>query len=307
MGPPAGRGDPPLPGGPYFAADPFGAFLDPALALRWVRRRGLQVAEWDWRSFRDSAAALERHAGRTLPGARVLDLGCGHRFPASLLFHSFGARVTGIDLDVVPPSAPGAWLRLICRDGPGRFARAFARRGLFDPAYYRELRRLAGRPLRFDGLDLRLMDARTLAFPDGEFDLVHSNSVFEHLEDVPRVIGEVARVLKPSGAASVVIHLFPSLSGGHRPEWAFPGEEGPRRVPPWDHLRENRFPAPVFLNRWRERDFRAALEGKFRILEEERFTEGERALTPELERELASYGRGELTTRALRWVLRRPR
>ncbi len=59
------------------------------------------------------------------------------------------------------------------------------------------------------------------------------------------------------------------------------------------------------LNRWRERDFRRAFEGRFEILEEERFAEGEGFLTPALERDLAAYGRAELTTRAVRWALRK--
>lgn len=265
------------------------------------RRRG-RIAGWDWDSFRASCAALERRGGRPLEGARVLDLGCGPRFPATLLFHSFGARATGIDLDVLPP---GEWPRLWRRGGPARFARALARRCLFDPGYYRALRSRAGRPLRFQGLDLRRMDAARLDFPDGEFDLVHSTAVFEHLEDVPAAVREVARVLAAPGVAVVVIHLFASLSGGHHPEWAFPDEEIPRRVPPWDHLRGNLFPPAVPLNRWRERDFRAAFEERFEILEEERFLEGEGLLTPEIEGELAGYGRSELTTRAVRWVLKR--
>jgi len=268
------------------------------------RRRG-RIAGWDWDSFRASSAALERHAKRPLKGARVLDLGCGPRFPATLLFHSFGARVTGIDLDVLPP---GEWPRLFRPGGPARFARALARRCLFDPGYYRALRLRAGRPLRFQGLDLRRMDAGRLDFPDGEFDLVHSTAVFEHLEDVPAAVRETARVLAPSGVAVVVIHLFPSLSGGHHPEWAFPDEEIVRRVPPWDHLRGNLFPAGVPLNRRREREFREAVEAAFEIAGEERFTEGEGLLTPEIERELPGYGRAELTTRAVRWVLaRKPR
>jgi SAM-dependent methyltransferase len=266
------------------------SFLDPVGTLRWTFRRRRRIAEWDWDSFRASAGALERRAGRPLEGARVLDLGCGPRFPAALLFHSFGARVTGIDVDY---PGPRSWRTLL-------------RRCLFDPGYYRALRLRAGRPLRFQGLDLRRMDARALDFLDGEFDLVHSTAVFEHLEDVPAVAHEMARVLKPSGAASVVIHLFPSLSGGHRPEWAFPNEEASRRVPPWDHLRENLFPSGVYLNRRRERDFREAIENYFEIVEEERFTEGEGFLTPEIEREIPAYGRAELTTRAVRWVLRRP-
>ncbi len=279
------------------------AELGRGLARRLGRPR--PVAGWDHRAFRESGEALERHGGCGRVGARVLDLGCGRRFPAALLFHTFGARVTGIDADVFDPAfGAGSWLRMIRVNGVERFARSLAQRVLFDRAYYRELGRLAGRPLRFEGLDLRLMDAGALGFPDAHFDLVHSNSVFEHLADVPAAVREVARVLRPTGVASIVIHLFPSLSGGHHPDWAFPDEEPSRRVPPWDHLRARRHPAGVRLNRWREREFLAEFERRFAVLESQAFVEGERLLTPGLERELSAYPREELLKRAVRLVLR---
>jgi SAM-dependent methyltransferase len=280
-----------------------GSFLDRTRSLFRHYRRNRRFAEWDFKLIRLSGAALEKHGERPLEGARVLDLGCGQRFPATLLFHTFGARATGIDTDVVDPRA--GWLRILRENGLERFAKTAVRRALFDRDYYRELERLAGRPLRFDGLDLRLMDARAFDFPDGEFDLVHSNSVFEHLADVPKVAEETARVLKPGGLASLVIHLFPSLSGGHHLDWAFPDEEPSSRVPPWDHLRANLFPAHPHLNRWRERDFRGEFEKRFGIVEEEHYREGGALLTPEMERELPGYTREELLTRAWRVILRR--
>lgn len=277
-----------------------------ASALGRKSRLYRRITQWDWTVFGLAREALQRHASLPLEGARVLDLGCGPRFPALLLFHTFGARATGIDAEVVDPSfGEGVGLRMIRRHGFGRFLKALARGVLFDRGYYRELRRRAGRPLNFRGLDVRRMDARSLDFPDGEFDLVHSNSVFEHLEDVPRSVDELARVLKPRGVASVVVHLFPSLSGGHRMEWAYPDEDHPRVAPPWDHLLDNRFPPEVPLNRWRESQFVREFDRRFETLEVETYSEGERLLTPELERRLSAYSREELTRRAFRAVLRR--
>jgi SAM-dependent methyltransferase len=265
-----------------------------------------RITEWDWKAFEIAREALRRHAGVPLEGARVLDLGCGPRFPALLLFHTFGARATGIDTEVVDPSfGEGVGLRMIRRHGFARFLRSLAKGVLFDRGYYRELRRRAGRPLRFRGLDIRRMDAKSLAFPDGQFDLIHSNSVFEHLEDVPRALDELSRVLAPRGIASVTVHLFPSLSGGHRMEWAFPEVDQSRTAPPWDHLRERRFPAPVFLNRLRESDFQREYDRRFEVLEAERYREGERYLTRDLERELSGFTAVDLTTRAFRAVLRK--
>jgi len=44
-------------------------------------------------------------------------------------------------------------------------------------------------------------------FPDGYFDLVISNQVFEHVEDLDKVLSEIHRILKPGGAT---LNLFPS-------------------------------------------------------------------------------------------------
>ena len=46
-----------------------------------------------------------------------------------------------------------------------------------------------------------------IPYPDDSFDLVASTSVFEHVIDQASAIAEIARVLKPSGAA---LHVFPS-------------------------------------------------------------------------------------------------
>ena len=48
-------------------------------------------------------------------------------------------------------------------------------------------------------------DARELSFEDGSFDAVFSYSVLQHLakEDVPRVVAEVRRVLRPAGVVWV--------------------------------------------------------------------------------------------------------
>lgn len=282
-----------------------GRMLDRTLGLLRHYRRNRRFARADYAAFAESNAAFERHAGRGVEGARILDLGCGQRFPATLLFHSLGALATGIDTDVVGPFPTGrAWWRMLRESGFERVLKTAVRRALFDREYYRELGRLARRPLRFRGLDLRVMDARALAFPDGAFDFVHSVAVFEHLIDVPGVLAEMARVLRPEGLGFVEVHLFPSLSGGHHPDWLLPDEVPRTRVPPWDHLRERRHPADAYLNRWRERQYLEAFERRFTILERRSRREGERFLTPDLARGLSAYSRDELLTRTLSVVLR---
>ncbi len=60
-----------------------------------------------------------------------------------------------------------------------------------------------------DGNFLYLIDSHTLRIPfdDNTFDLVISESVFEHVMDYRSAISEIRRVLKPGGAS---LHMFPA-------------------------------------------------------------------------------------------------
>jgi hypothetical protein len=102
-------------------------------------------------------------------------------------------------------------------------------------------------------------------------------------------------------------HLFPSLSGGHNLEWAAPDERPAATVPPWDHLRENRYPVNLYLNRLGWRDYRAALRGTMEVVEEVPEREGEALLTPALAAELAGRGwsREDLTTKTVMFFCRK--
>ncbi|MEM8959183.1 MAG: bifunctional 2-polyprenyl-6-hydroxyphenol methylase/3-demethylubiquinol 3-O-methyltransferase UbiG [Pseudomonadota bacterium] len=97
------------------------------------------------------------------PGAAVLDLGCAGGFMAEAL-DDRGARVTGID--------------------PASEAVAAAR------AHAAE----TGREITYD-----VGVGEALPYDDGSFDHVVCVDVLEHVEDLNRVLGEVARVLKPGG------------------------------------------------------------------------------------------------------------
>src|SRR5438128_2421318 len=97
-----------------------------ALIKQYGRNR--RFAAMDHAVFCESRAAFDRYVSRRLEGARVLDLGCGQRFPAALLFHTLGAEVTGIDTDVVDPRfSAGSWLRMARENGIERFIKSLAR------------------------------------------------------------------------------------------------------------------------------------------------------------------------------------
>jgi SAM-dependent methyltransferase len=137
-----------------------------------------------------------------------------------------------------------------------------------------------------------------LPFAEGTFDVVVSTNAFEHIENLDGAVSEAARVLKPGGLAHIDIHLFTSLSGGHHLEWTWPDREQERSVPPWDHLRQNRFPVDYYLNKQRMSAYRACFERHLAIVEWlPGRREGERFLTPQVRGELAPYSDDELLTR----------
>ena len=99
-------------------------------------------------------------------GARVLDYGCAEG-QAALLLHSYGAAaVHGIDISPVA-----------VRHAADRATAAQAVNVTFE-----------------------VMNAEQLAFPDGHYDLIFGIGILHHL-NLPRALGEIARVLTSSGSA----------------------------------------------------------------------------------------------------------
>lgn len=104
-----------------------------------------------------------------LRGKRVLDIGSGLGGPAFELARTFGAHVTGIDLEE----------KLVRR------ARDRA-----------EELGLAGQ------VEFRQVEHGPLAFPDGCFDLVVSSGALTQTADKLAIFREILRILKPGGALS---------------------------------------------------------------------------------------------------------
>jgi SAM-dependent methyltransferase len=104
-------------------------------------------------------------AARFLGGGAVLDVGCGCGYGASYLASRGGRDVLGVD---------------ICPEAVG-----------FAESRY-------GRP----GLAFTVMDARALALA-GPFSVVTCFEVIEHVDDAPRVLAEISRVLADHGVLLV--------------------------------------------------------------------------------------------------------
>jgi len=142
-------------------------------------------------------------------GLSVLEVGCG--FGATSLVVGRGQReMVGVDAAPVAIEA----------------ARRFA----------------AGRP----GLRFEVMHAARLEFPDGEFDLVYSIDLIEHLhpDDVAPHLHEVRRVLRAGGR--LIVKTPSELTGPHEGE--DPGDQG------FLHFREYRY--GTLLPLMREAGFR---------------------------------------------------
>jgi len=114
--------------------------------------------------------------------AEALDLREGER----LLIIGVG---TGMELEYLPPWVRGTGVDL----SAGMLRRARRRRaelGMLD-------------------LDLRVMDARMLAFPDEAFEAVYLPLVLTVVEDGARVLAEAARVVVPGGRLVIADRFWP--------------------------------------------------------------------------------------------------
>ncbi len=100
------------------------------------------------------------------PEAQVLELGCG---PASLWVENVDRLPTGITFTLSDLSA-------------GMVARA------------RDRLMQSARQFRF-----LVVDAQSIPFPDGYFDIVSANHMLYHVPDRGRALAEIARVLRPGG------------------------------------------------------------------------------------------------------------
>jgi SAM-dependent methyltransferase len=288
---------------------PFRARVESAsLIFRAHRNRVFSDAEGTIAHHNRLVSILAIHTGLPPQQASILEVGCGQRATQVALFKADGARVVGIDIEVPTyRMSIGTLIRVLRANGVERCLKSVARHILFDRAFFAELSRLYARPLSFSGLDTRVMDVEKMTFSDSSFDFVHSAYVLEHVRDVRAAVVEVNRVLKPSGIGWMLVHLFPSLSGGHHLEWIDPDRSPSSRVPPWDHLMHNRHPVNVYLNKLPLREYRQILGEETAVVDEEVTAQGEALLTPEIAKTLRAkgYTREDLLTAKVAFLFRK--
>jgi len=263
-----------------------------------------KMAELYSRRFKEAVSTIEKYLGR-VENKTILDVGCGLLYPFTLLFKSLGNRVIGIDLLYigVNDSSPRKYWRMLRKNGPVYFARSVSYDVLLkNRAFYKHLEHLSNIKLTSEGIDVRQMDVEKMAFHDETFDIVFSNAVLEHVYRVDAALDEIKRVLKKGGIAYNLIHLFPSISGGHHSDWRHP-----EKVPPWNHLRENKCRIPFYLNKLRECDYPKMFRERFKILEVQSIFDekGRNLLTSQIRSELQDYSEEELLKGGIIVVARR--
>jgi len=276
--------------------------------LRTYRARNRLDADGEILLHQRLSAIVEAAFGPSPGHLKILEIGCGQRATQTILFTADGHETIGIDLEV--PTFRLTWEifhQVVKANGWERAGKSILRHCVFDGQFLRRLSSQYGKSLPLDRVAVRLMNATRLEFPADHFDFIYSSLVFEHIDNVPAAVREVNRVLKPQGRAWINVHLFPSLSGGHQPEWTNRDYFSGAHIPPWDHLRENKFPASTYLNKLRWADYRQILRQSLEVLEEQPQPEPTSVLTPELERILLAkgYGREDLTTREVAFLCRK--
>jgi SAM-dependent methyltransferase len=236
----------------------------------------------------------------------ILDIGCGRRYPNILLFSNLGAIVTGIDMNYIGYNElliKRYWNELT-QNGFTSFGRSVSMDLLGQRrTYYRTMDKLSEKPLNQQGLIIKRMNAEVLNLPESYFDLALSVACFEHIIDVSKAIPKLSRVLKPEGISYIAIHLYTSYSGSHISNAAL------KKVPPWNHLRDNGTPGPVILNRLREHDYLKLFSDNFEILDviREKDEQSANLLTAAVRIQLSEYAEEELLTKMLIIIARKKR
>lgn len=238
--------------------------------------------------------------GRPVEHLRILEIGPGQGLERARYF-GIKNEVIGLDLDVIPVQTDlAAYLRMLRVNGFGRLAKTLGRKIIVGSVNESAWLNLIGAdkttPPHIHQGDIcgRLPEL-------GQFDLVMSWSVFEHLPDPKQALENVVHLLKPGGVFYLSLHLYTS-NNGHHDIRAFTGQE--ESLPIWGHLREStcsQIQPSSYLNQWRlsrwRELFSSLTPGYTEFLESRdyRLKYGPQ-ITPEIRAELGDFTDEELFT-----------
>lgn len=217
-----------------------------------VRRECAQV-------YDPAAATIRQLLGRDLDGCTALEIGPGQWLAQARYFGRW-ARVTGIDLDVLPQGfdLPG-YLHMLKSNGWRRVAKTLGRKVLgFDRQILAAYQRVMG-PVKFSPR-VQAMDATKMTFATGSFDFSYSFNVLEHIPDPGAVFRECARVVRSGGVVFHDLHLYTSDTGCHDPRIVSGERQG---IAFWPHLRPQEAHTVRYggyLNKISLKDWKAIIE-----------------------------------------------
>lgn len=277
-------------------------------------RRGLTFS-WLDGYVREYNDALRAYGRPKLEASRVLEIGFGARPHRLVWLHNSDINVWGVDLDKpLLELSPKSVFDIVRRNGPERAIKSITRYCISDKHQWRTMASeigARGRTFLMPKERLIVADAASGDFwaKVGQMDFIYSEDVFEHIpgESLEILVEQMARALRPNGLALIRPMVFTGICGGHQLEW-YPhtlDQHIERRTAPWEHLRQNRYPADTYLNRLTRQDYVDIFEKHFHILENKAMKpdRGESFITSAIRAELSRYSDEELFSNSVRFIL----
>jgi|ERR1700733_1865980 hypothetical protein len=285
------------------------------LGLMHLRRNQAAVFEHFEEFLPEYNGILARYSRPPLEESKVLEIGFGARPFRLVWLHCSKINIYGVDLDrpLLRPSLRNL-LEIARKNGVERAMKSLIRYFLTDRNQWSQLAsalKTSGRTFDIPHDRLIVANAQDAGFWKriGGIDVIYSEDVFEHIpkEQLLGVVENMASALSPRGIAVIRPMIFTGICGGHHLEW-YPhtlNESTPRKTEPWEHLRQDRFPASTYLNRLAMKDYVEIFQQHFKILEQTIVSPGlgSAYLTPEIRNELSNYTEEELLSNTVRFVL----
>jgi SAM-dependent methyltransferase len=256
-----------------------------AILFRYVLRAELRIAV---------------RLGRPVKDLRILEIGPGQGLERARYF-GIKNEVIGLDLDVIPaPKRAQDYFQILRLNGFGRLAKTLGRQFIVGKANERAWLKAVG-VSEMKVPQMRQGDICRFLPDLGQFDLVMSWSVFEHLPKPKQALENIIRLLKPGGVLYLSIHLY-TANNGHHDIRAFTGLQ--ENLPVWGHLRRttsSQIHPSCYLNRWRLSMWRELFgmmtPGYTEFLEGyDQSTRYKARITPQIRGELREYSEEELFT-----------
>lgn len=290
-----------------------------ALARMHLAKRKQRIDFTPFVKFADEYESYaQKYLGKDLRSLKVVEIGYGARPLRLSWLYSLGVDVTGIDLDSPVLSLSFSALHQTLRkNGIERALKSAARQIITGQKEYTDLgfefeRRHPNVKLAVPAERLLVGNAADPALWSrlGPVQLIYSEDVFEHipLDSIPQVLDQIHHALSPGGIALIRPSIFTGIAGGHNVEWYPHTLDKPltRSSKPWEHLRENRFPANTYLNSAGFATYVELFKHKFETLEIDKgnMELGMEFLDEETRAALSSYSDEDLMLNSVLFVLR---